>query len=216
MDKTQISNFDYVWEEWIVPLIDDAFAEMNKEFVLAVDAKKVAIDKVKPLASEYFQKIRSQLKIAYYGDKQDKTEYHRLDFCKLGALVCRTMIEYKVIQFDVDKCENYKNNIDSNDTDWLVKNALVNYRIAFYAGIIFLFQSMIFKYKDNQELVTKLRNIRKLDLYSNYNREETHEAFDNYIILDLAKRDVENRSFDHFMFSAMLLGIEEFNLAILK
>lgn len=221
MDTTQFSNFEFIWEKWIVPLINKAFAQMDETFKSAVGAKKVALDKVKPEASKYFQELRSQLKVAYYGDERDKAEYHRLDFCKLGAVICKTMIEYKVIQFDVDKCKIFTENIDSNDTDWLVKNALVNYRIAFYAGIIFLFKSMLFKYKNEEKLINKLQSAKKLDLYFDYNSKNTNERFnnekfDNYIILNLAKRDVEKRSFDHFMFSALLLGIEEFNLALIK
>ncbi len=43
-----------------------------------------------------------------------------------------------------------------------------------------------------------------------------HESFENYIIIDLAKRDVNNKSFELFMYAALMYQLEEYNRIILK
>lgn len=216
MDTTELSNFDYIWNNWVKPLIYKIYHGMDEEYRSFVDAEICDLEKVGKAASDFFQSRRMKLKREYYGKEEEGNLHkHRLDFCKLGAVLCRTFIECKVIKFDLAKCEEYQKNIERKNTDWLVKNALVNYRIAFYASIVFLYQSMLFRYQ-NAEYAEKLRANRKLDLYSRYNNEEEHESFENHIVLNLAKRDLANKSFDYLDYSAILLGLEEYNKLLLS
>lgn len=142
-----------------------------------------------------------------------------MDFHKIGAIICRTLIEYKVFDFDVNRCKEYVDqHISSYDTDWVVKNALINFRLAFYSSIVFLYQSMRFVYsKSNNELYNALCKRGKLDLYGIYNSKEgeVKESFENCIVLDLAKRDIGNHSFDYFMYAIILYQLEEHNKNLL-
>lgn len=148
-----------------------------------------------------------------------------MDFHKLAAILCRTLIEYKVFNFDVDKCRQYinDNNIDKYNTNWVVKNALVNFRIAFYTSVVFLYQSMLFRYStENKELFEKLKEQSKLDLYDTQAQAQecapntVQESFENCIVLDLAKRDIGNRSFDYFMYAIIMYQLEEHNKQLLS
>lgn len=216
MDKqSEFSNFQYIWHTWIVPLITKMYQGMDSEYRDFVGAQVCNLDKLEVMASKFFQSRRSKLKMEYYGKEEENLEEHRLDFCKLSAILCRTLIEYKVIKFDLAKCKVFQEKIDRTNVNWLVKNALVNYRIAFLTSIVFLYQSMLFRYKD-EAFIDNLRHNKKLDLYSGYSREAEHESFENYIVLNLSKRDLENKAFDYLSYSAILLGLEEYNKLLLS
>lgn len=146
---------------------------------------------------------------------------HRMDFHKIAALICRTMIEYKVFIFDVERCKQYADkNIDEYNTDWVVKNALVNFRLAFYSSIVFLYQSMLYTYSSKDEKIFgKLQQKKCLDLYNADKKQPSantvQESFENCIVLDLAKRDIANRSFDDFMYAIIMYQLEEHNIHLL-
>lgn len=228
-----MSNFQYIWTEWIVPLIDDLYSQMDDEFKQNCHVSIRDLDKICSAAEKYYQKKRAQVKKEFYGEyrKGDSETEHRMDFHKIGAIICKTLIEYKVYDFDTDCCKKYvdqKN--DPCDTDWVVKNALINFRLAFYSSVVFLYQAMRFIYSEtNPALYDKLCQKEKLDLYkTNLNVNETDtdtktdtdmksvkESFENCIVLDLAKRDIGNRSFDYFMYAIILYQLEEHNKNLL-
>ena len=43
------------------------------------------------------------------------------------------------------------------------------------------------------------------------NNTKVKESFENCIILDLAKRDINNHSFDYFMYAIIMYQLEEHN-----
>ena len=75
---------------------------------------------------------------------------------------------------------------------------------------------MLFKYQDESQINQKLRNQRKLILYDSTQDIGLHESFENYMVLDLAKRDINNRSFDYFMYAANMFQLEEYNRILLN
>jgi hypothetical protein len=215
------TNFQYIWTQWIVPLVQDLYSQLDDEFRKYCNVQIRDLDKVCLGAEKYYQKKREEVKKAFYGKyrKGDSADTHRMDFHKIGAIICRTLIEYKVFDFDVNRCKEYVDqHISSYDTDWVVKNALINFRLAFYSSIVFLYQSMRFVYsKSNNELYNALCKRGKLDLYGIYNSKEgeVKESFENCIVLDLAKRDIGNHSFDYFMYAIILYQLEEHNKNLL-
>lgn len=217
IDVENLNNFEFIWDKWIVPTIRKVFAQMSDEFKQQCNAQILNCSEIKAKAERYFQERRAQLKDDYYGQEGEKgNEEHRMDFYKLSAIVCRTMVEYKTVVFDLEKCEKYSLSIDSHDTNWLVKNSLINYRIAFLSSVVFLYNSMLFKYKDDPKLNQKLRKQRRLVLYDSTQDLGLHESFENYMVLDLAKRDIQNRSFDYFMYAANMFQLAEYNGILLS
>lgn len=217
----QLTNFQFVWKEWITPLISDLEEQLDPNFKSFCNVRVRDLDKICIKAESYYQRKREEMKVLFYGNYQkgDSVTEHRMDFHKIGAIICRTLIEYKVFDFDIDRCKEYIGNIDSYDTDWVVKNALINFRLAFYGSIVFLYHAMQFEYyNDDRILYDKLNKKEKLDLYE-IKRPDTSkkvkESFENCIVLDLAKRDIGNRSFDFFMYAVVLYQLEEHNKSLL-
>lgn len=222
----QLSNFQYIWSQWIIPLIEDLYSQLDESYreycnVQIRDLQKICID-----AEQYYQKKREEVKRDFYGEyhREDSKMGHRMDFHKIGAIVCRTLIEYKVYDFDTMRCKEYVDrNISASDTDWVVKNALINFRLAFYSSVVLLFHAMRFEYfKEDKDLYKRLCQKSKLDLYGTDDSQDDQvkesqakESFENCIVLDLAKRDIRNRSFDFFMYAIVLYQLEEHNKNLL-
>lgn len=212
-----MSNFRYIWINWINPLIKDLYAQTDKKFVEYCKVEIRDLDNIYNNAEKYYQRKREEVKRTFYGEyhKGDSQLDHRMDFHKISAIICRTFIEYKVYNFDEVLCQQYVDkNIDSYDTDWVVRNALINYRLAFYSSVVFLFHAMQFEYyTEDKELFDLLEKESKLNLYETHisNNTKVKESFENCIILDLAKRDINNHSFDYFMYAIIMYQLEEHN-----
>lgn len=215
------SNFKYIWTEWIVPLVNDLYNQTDKNFREYCKVRIRDLDKICNEAEKYYQLKREEVKRAFYGEyhKGDSEVEHRMDFHKISAIICRTLIEYKVYDFDEQLCQEYVDkNINPCNTDWVVRNALMNFRLAFYGSVVFMFHSMQFEYyKENMELFRLLEKKGRLDLYetSISSNAKVKESFENCIILDLAKRDIGNRSFDYFMYAIIMYQLEEHNKKLL-
>lgn len=217
IDVENLNNFNFIWDKWIVSTVKKVFAQMDDEFKTKCSARILDCAEIKEKAEDYFQKRRAQLKDDYYGrDGGKENDDHRMDFHKLSAIICRTMVEHKTVTFSLDECEEYSLKIDPHDTNWLVRNSLINYRIAFLSSVVFLYNAMLFKYQDEAQINQKLRDQRKLILYDSAQDIGLHESFENYMVLDLAKRDINNRSFDYFMYAANMFQLEEYNRILLN
>ncbi len=213
----KITNFQFIWQEWIMPLADDLLKEVDIDFCEKTDLKKRDMEELLAPAEKYFKKKRKELKIVFYGNGYEN-KIHRMDFHKLSSILCRTLIQYKVFDFDITECEKIAESKDEKDIDWLVKNALINFRLAFYASVVFLYQSMLFEYDndENIEVFEKLKKKECLDLYENHNKNFSngvHESFENSVVLDLSKRDINNKSFDFLMYATIMYQLEEYNKA---
>lgn len=211
-----------MWDNWFVPLAHDLYEQMDKEFVSECNVQIRDMSKILKRAQKYYLAKREVLKKDFYGDyhKGDSVFSHRMDFHKIGAIIARTIIEYKVFSFDISKCRVYvEKNKSGNETDWVVRNALINFRFAFYASVVFLYQSMLFVYRDDELIRDELIKNKSLNLYTNSDEtvknsieNKVHESFENCMVLDFAKRDIGNRSFDYFMYAIVLYQLEEHNI----
>lgn len=220
MSEIDIMDFSFVWNKWIVPLINKIPEQMDADFKQRAKFSVRDLERLEYLASKYYIEKREAIKREYYGeDAKDVSKKHLMDFHKLSAVLCRTLIEYKVYDFDTSVCNQYiaEEKIDSKDTDWLVHNVLVNFRLAFYASVVFLYQSMLFNFqRETPELYELLRKQKGLNLYVKKRNGNVHESFENSLVLDLAKRDINNRSFDCFLYSAIMYQLEEYNRMLLE
>lgn len=217
----EISNFSYIWSEWIVPLIDDLYSQLDVKFKDYCNVRIRDLDVIYRNAEKFYQNKREEAKRNFYGEYRKGTSEteHRMDFHKISAVLCRTLIEYKCFDYDENLCKEYVDKfIDPYNTDWVVRNALINFRLAFYGSVVFLYHSMQFMYnEENKELYDALKDKDKLDLYTSEVQHigKVNESFENCVILDLAKRDVGNRSFDYFMYAIIMYQLEEHNKALL-
>lgn len=217
----EINNFRYIWLEWIVPLIKDLCNQTDDIFRKFCNFRIRNLENIYNNAERFYQHKREEVKRTFYGEYLigDSKTQHRMDFHKISAIICRTLIEYKVYDFDEKLCQEYiDKNIDIYNTDWFVKNALINFRLAFYSSVVFMFHAMQFEYyKDNAQLFNLLEQKGKLNLYEMYtsNNGKVKESFENCIVFDLAKRDIGNQSFDYFMYAIVMYQLEEHNKNLL-
>lgn len=217
----EINNFRYIWLEWVIPLIKDLYKQTDNVFREFCNFRIRNLENICNNAEVFYQHKREEVKRTFYGKylKGDSKTQHRMDFHKISAIICRTLIEYKVYDFDEKLCQEYVDkNIDIYNTDWFVKNALINFRLAFYSSVVFMFHAMQFEYcKDNTQLFNLLEQKGKLDLYETYisNSGKVKESFENCIVFDLAKRDIANQSFDYFMYAIVMYQLEEHNKNLL-
>ncbi len=219
----KISNFQYIWNEWVIPLVNDLYEQLDERFKTYCNVQIRDLSDICSKAEKYYQNKREEVKKAFYGEyhKGDSEIQHRMDFHKIAAILCRTLIEYKVYSFDTNKCKEFVDKyIDEYDTNWVVKNALINFRLAFYVSIVFLYQSMLFEYETTDtNFYNKLAEAENLDLYepSTDRKEKTvRESFENCMVLDLAKRDIGNQSFDYLMYAIVLYQLEQHNKYLLS
>ncbi len=213
MNENSILEFYYIWDSWILSTIEEIYNQMDPVFKEKTRAKPRNLDEIKEKAAVYYCQKRNELKKQYYGDV---TDGRRMDFHKLSAVLCRTMMEYKVFEFDLEICEALAKNESKENTDWLVHNALINFRLAFYVSIVFLYQSTLFDLaKTNPNLYELLKKQRRFNLYTGIDTDKKHESFENSLVLNLAKRNVQNRSFDYLMYSTIMYQLEEYNKLLL-
>ena len=218
MEET--TNFQFIWAQWISPLVDDLYSQLDDEFKNYCNVKIRNLDKICIKAEKFYLRKREEVKRIFYGEyhKGESAIRHRMDFHKIGAIICRTLIEYKVYDFNSIFCKEYVNrNISIYNTDWVVRNALINFRLAVYGSVVFLYHAMQFEYfKSDKLLYNKLCQKGRLDLYNvNEYNEKAKESFENCIVLDLAKQDIGSQSFDYFMYAIILYQLEEHNKNLL-
>lgn len=220
LDMQDQSNFSYIWDTWIEPLIETIMAQADGDFINTANLQRRSREELHDISEKFFLQKRHELKCEYYGSnyKQNGTG-GLMDFHKLSSVLCRTLIEYKVFKFDIDCGIKMAGTKKSTDIDWFVKNTLINYRLAFYASVVFLYQSMLFLYSDSDKgLFDKLTKKKKLDLYSTLNKipeNKVHASFENSVVLGLSKRDISGHSFDLLLYATMMYQLEEYNKLLL-
>ncbi len=238
MTDTDKKDFNFIWKTFVIPAIQGIFEQSDPMFREKCKLSIRDLDKLEHDVCKCFFDRRENLKKYYYGKNYSKAndriiisskqkngndkkadEQHLLDFHKLSSILCRSLIEHKVYSLDLKSCINLAKEKKSDETDWLIKNVLINYRLAFYASVVFLYQSMLFRYSEQESAFADkivhsyLIEQKRLNLYfSDYTNENSvHESFENCLVLDLAKRDIDNRSFDFFMYSTIMYQLEEYN-----
>jgi hypothetical protein len=85
--------------------------------------------------------------------------------------------------------------------------------LAFYASLSIIYYKILFDADQNNdsELYQLVENQQALNLYP---IKKDHESFENSIIIDMAKRNVNRRSFDCLLYAAVLFQLEEYNLQL--
>lgn len=217
LDATALHSYDFIFHEIILPISEEIEAEVDPEFKIICDFEKLNTEKVYEISHKFYRKKRESLKNFFYGEvflneKSVNYDDYCLDLHKIASIITATLIRNKLFWFDEGKAKKY---IDSKDcsTEWKIDNLLINYKLAFYVGVALMYYKMLFDAKGNdtqesQKLYKKIEMQGGLYLYP---KNELHESFPNSIIYDFAKRDINNRSFDYLLYSALLYQLEEYN-----
>ena len=212
----QLKHFDRLWDEAIQPSIQFSIEQMDDNFIEFASVKSVDLDSYKIDLKRVYKKKREWLKRSYLPHNPEPY----LDFHKLGAVVCRSIIGLKPIKYDLVlvkeliKHQDFSQSTHFEQIDWFIRNVYVNYRIAFLSAVGLVYANLV------HWAITKKGNCTTEDLakvydefiheltqqgrLSSYPEPELHENFENSTIIALMKNDLLQRDFDYLSFATIL------------
>lgn len=218
------SHFDDFWRKAIYPSILSAKIDVDKNFKEKALLEFMNTEEYYVKLEDMYKRKREWLKQKYL--PHDK--YPKLDFHKLGAIICRCIIGMKPATYNTSIAEELlqENNSDAlkshnEKIDWVVSNLYINYKIAFFSAVGIAYADLLFwAYQKHDQ--AKLENHSFSNLYldfakalekqqnlSFYPDPVSHENFVNSAIIALMKEDLLRRDFNYLMFSIILYQLQE-------
>lgn len=211
------NNFRLIFENIVTPLIPQMSAEMDDAFVSSTGFRIKDLSNCCAQCESFYERKKVELKKIFYGDKFSLSDERILlfDIHKVASISCYSLIKHKIFAFDENRAVRFIRDRKIEDTTWIINNALVNYKLAFHTSVSMIYYKLL--YDADKQFNIKLDNALKSQKgLSLYKTRVGHESFANSIILDLAKRDIHKRSFDYFLYSALLFQLEEYNKEFFK
>ena len=223
-------DFSKIYNNIISKTIEDFENNLEDDYKNFVDFRVINRDKHFNNCNNFFYNKRESLKELYYGkrfildkNKNADSNNYQFDFHKIVSIITCTLIRNKPFVFDVKKANEYKSSkfpnskttnfeaVDPVEKKWIIDHILVNYQLAFKVSMIIMWETMLFPFDNGLKEFEDIRKIMKSnkDLCI-YVPNKDQETFENSLILDFAKRDLDNRSFDYFMYSVVLYQLEEY------
>ena len=215
-------HFDDFWENAILPSIEQTIEEMASEFCTAASVNVQNLSSYKVELENIYRRKREWLKQAYLPHESQPC----LDFHKLAAIVCRSVIGCKPIHYDIAAVEemihqqNYGCESHDEQINWFVNNIYANYKIAFLSAVGIVYANLIHWAinKKNECADAKLASVynsfiqRLLDnkQLCSYENPKAHENYVNSMIIALMKNDLLQRDFDYLTFAINLYQLEYF------
>lgn len=218
MSELHISNnFRSIFKSIVTPLIPQIESEMDEKFKLSTGFLIKDLNSVCKQCELFYERKKIELKKIFYGDRFSLSDESTLlfDIHKVASISCYSLIKHKIFAFDENNAVQFIKQRKIEDTTWIINNALVNYKLAFHMSASMIYYKLLYDANNqhNTELEKAIKSQKGLSLY----RTRTgHESFANSVILDLAKRDIHKRSFDYFLYSALLFQLEEYNKEFFK
>ena len=226
MDQTE---FDNIWDI-IQQQIKKCYDEADKSFVQNASLRIKDLKKYRKQLKELYFEKRKWLKSEYlpYDD------IPRLDFHKLGSIICRCIIGNKPFLFD-DKyaqkyvLEEHRNLCPDYEHNRLLRfqidNIYINYKLAFLVAEAVAFNDMKFwtnvqidvlskkNEKDSELLISVYRKFLEKNRISklvDYEQSSYHDTFYDSMVTCLMKSDILLRDFDYLTFSALLFQWQQY------
>lgn len=212
--QAPLSKFSKIFNKIVEPLIKQIEEEADKGFKKAANLKVKDLREACLACESFYETKKKELKRLFYGEKYSEKEDDKFlfDVHKVASIVCYSLIKHKVFVFDEKIAYE---GMEEKETDWIIDNAFINYKLAFYVSVAVIYYKMLFEAEEEAKEELRLSLLKKRCLFL-YKIREGHESFANSIILDFAKRDIHKRSFDYFLYSALLFQLEEYNKIYLK
>ncbi len=203
----QEHHFDFLWEMFIKPIINQAEQEVDGEFAKVCGFEKICLPYYKKQLEKIYKRKREWLKKIYLPSDNEPL----LDMHKIGAVLCRSIIGNKPFSFDVEKAKKFvmANNMQ-NDIQWYINNVCVNYKIAFYVSVGLVYAEVIKRLEEIGEK-EKMEEMQKIGHLYFYSKNPNHENFQNSSIIALMKNDILNRDFDYLFYATTLFQLERYN-----
>lgn len=216
------SHFDYFWDIAIKPSIDQAWEKIDGEYRDACAAKMKNLQDYRRHLERIYTEKREWLKKIYLPHEEDPL----LDFHKLAAVICRSVLQEKPIRFNVQNAISYAKtkwpqrtekqpNVDEERMTWFIDNLYVNYKIAFLAGLGIGYIDLYAQLKETGQIALK-EQLAQEGQFVSYPKSANHESFFNSMVLALAKNEINNRSFDYLGFATNIFQLQQYTLMVFK
>lgn len=217
-DVYQVSTFDMLWEQIILPSIKYCFSNIEDPIKKQIKLNYKDIDKYKIELESMFKKKREWLKREYLPNKHEQAI---LDFHKLGAILCRCIIGNKPFSFNMKKCQKLFESITKNDNfsdeeklSKQVNNIYINYKCAFlvYAGVAYidlLYWADSMSETSDDALKKDIYALLKEDLLRrkslvDYKKSPNHDNYADSMIVSFMKNDILLRDFDYLSIASSM------------
>ena len=204
-------EFEFIWKNFVVSIIERAASEISSEFINECDLTYsfYDFDEYKKNIANYYKEKREWLKAVY----MPHSEKPLLDAHKLGGVLCRSLIANKPFYFDCEKaekyvCQKFDEGQNLSNVKWFVSNIYVNYKVAFYASLGYIYTELLGKYRvsEMKDYYDELNNNGTLFFYE---VSDNHESFEDSAILALQKNDILGRKFDYLSYAILLFQLEK-------
>lgn len=231
MRKTE---FDFIWEDSVFPLIHKCDNEMDTAFKSAVSLKIRELGAYREDLKRIYRDKRNWLKKEYL--PYDKNAI--LDFHKLSAVMCRCIIGNKPFVFDLSVAEQYlkqshneriKGTKGSEILRKQIDNIYVNYKLAFlvaesiaFDDLVHWAQRQIAYIKNDKTIVSDpdvviaiyeqfIDKLEQLGILADYEwTNKRHDPFFESMVSCLIKTDLLKRDFDYLLFASSMFQWQEY------
>lgn len=223
MEEISFDFEKYLYPKAILPAIEIAEEEANKDFCGSVDfGKNFSEAEYKAKLSKLYKEKREWLKEIYFSNF---TEEKLLDLHKIAAVLCRCIIKLKPFAFDTIKASKYIESHNKNkETDWVIDNYLINYKVAYNVALnvtLYDLFNRLGEIEDGKPLKkSEIKRIFKRlseDGLDEYAKGTTlvpidHEPFYRSQIINLAINDLNKRNFDYLGFATNCFQLQQYTV----
>ena len=213
---------DWIYPKVISASINAASKKIDEEFSNATGfCRYMEEDKYKQELSSIYEEKREWLKEQYFTQFD---EAKLLDFHKLAAVLCRSILRLKPFAFNIELADKYMaEHGKRTDKEWVINNYLVNYKVAIDVSLGFTLYDLFGKIGEKKVDMPKpneygdlLKNLSTYGL-EKYKEGTTpvqieHEPFYNSQIIEIAINDTNGRDFDYLGFATNCFQLQQYSL----
>lgn len=202
-NKIEISDsFNFVWDNCIFP----AIKVCEKKITIAnIGSNFSNIDIFKKRLFETYHKEREEFKKSWHS----KHGEGKLSFSKLAAVVCSALIRNKFFKISVD--QKTLDSVHNLKKELIIDNYLINYKLAFYAGLGVVYASLISDVSNDTEKCNII--LGEKHLYFPQEKTEDNDTCQDHIIKNLAKKDLKNIDTDLVELAVIYRMYKELSIA---
>ena len=194
-------TYDYIWDQIISKSIKSIESSLTKQEKDKYNFKKRNLRILKNNIRRDYEGIKENLKASYHKNDEDLSnedqKESKIDNHKIGACICKSLIENKVFCFDIKE-------------KMPVKIYVSNYELAYMVSLAFVYTTLISKYliAGQDILAEDLLKQKKLLVPTTT---VGHDKYNDGRIHTMALNDIYKKEFDILTYSDMLFWIEHYN-----
>lgn len=218
--NNQFGHFENIWTEVILDTNISVVGACSDDFKSYCNFEILPLAEWKKSLDRTYHRLLRELKVRCYGATARDA---RMDYRKLAAVICATVITEKPYVFDLPKAQDFLLNCKQNMTPvernrWAADHLLINYKMAFYAGLQMVYLALQEELFNQAEMESDDRAdacARLLNQYGHlipYQRGEKErsetDSFDVNMIFGLAWSDRPSQGADMFFLAMQYYQIE--------